>query len=295
MKMSIFPIRVHCWGGLGSQLFAYVLARKIEDRYLNRNVVIIFHSSGITNRTLELPESALNAITYVVRDDFNRSKSPISNNPSKNFWTSNGYSLLAKFTRMVRRLMITSRFVSESNTEVEFDSLAPWLLSTRGHYTGLNLTDVDILRVLDALNLLPRKDNSSKTNAIHFRLGDLLKLKSKSYIRPSEIISIMSSDFYDEYFDVFSDSKREEVIDIFPSAFAKHIKEFHNLDTLSTISKCVAAQNFIGTNSKISLWIVILRCFLQESKASYLPISLTNQLKQLIPADLIGMHKVIPY
>ena len=44
------PISIHCWGGLGSQLFTWAMAEKIAKEYPRRKIKLVLHSSGVTKR-----------------------------------------------------------------------------------------------------------------------------------------------------------------------------------------------------------------------------------------------------
>ena len=53
MLKKIIQIYIHCWGGLGSQLFAWALYLDIERKFPKRRINLVLHSSGVTRR---LPE-----------------------------------------------------------------------------------------------------------------------------------------------------------------------------------------------------------------------------------------------
>ena len=49
-KYFSLPISIHCWGGLGSQLFTWAMAEKIAKEYPRRKIKLVLHSSGVTTR-----------------------------------------------------------------------------------------------------------------------------------------------------------------------------------------------------------------------------------------------------
>ena len=72
-------IKIHCWGGIGSQLFTLALALDLNKRYPKRPIKFIFHTGGVTRRSLEidfLPEK----FRYEVKDDFIEIKVVKNNN-----------------------------------------------------------------------------------------------------------------------------------------------------------------------------------------------------------------------
>ena len=54
MKIKFFPISVHCWGGLGSQFFAWATVEKLKIKFPHREIRIILHTSGVTERFSEI-------------------------------------------------------------------------------------------------------------------------------------------------------------------------------------------------------------------------------------------------
>ena len=67
---------IHCWGGLGSQLYAWAMAEMVQTKYPRRKIEIVFHSSGVTKRYSDL--NFLRSVFNIkFRDDY------ISNSQSK--------------------------------------------------------------------------------------------------------------------------------------------------------------------------------------------------------------------
>jgi len=88
-RMRIFsrlPIRVHCWGGFGSQIFACVIAKRLASLFPARKIVLIFHSSGVTRRTLEIPKGFTGDFTVLTQDDFRTSNAEENSIDPKFFW-----------------------------------------------------------------------------------------------------------------------------------------------------------------------------------------------------------------
>lgn len=272
------PLRVHCWGGFGSQLFGFIMANRLAIRYPKRNIVLIFHSSGVTPRNREIP----NALTanFSVRDvdDFvgrfnGRDKSPAQ--PSG----FSPYSILIK-------LMMEAGILARLNAEEDFDSLKPWLFESRGHYTGISLTVKEVCGLFYLLNLHNAESqiqNGSSSVTLHFRLGDLQRLTTKSHISVERLTNVINSNFESSAIRIISDSSEDEVRLLINGAFSDANVKILNFPTLQVLQECINSCHFIGTNSKISLWIALFRQTLSIGESTYLPIEMWKQFQDLLP------------
>ena len=45
---------IHCWGGLGSQMYAWALLERLQNKYPNRKFKLVFHTGGVTKRLPDL-------------------------------------------------------------------------------------------------------------------------------------------------------------------------------------------------------------------------------------------------
>ena len=72
MVLQLVPsIKVHCWGGFGSQLFALALCNELKTKFPTRKLILILHSSGVSKRVPEIQE-LLVFVPYKIRDDYRR-------------------------------------------------------------------------------------------------------------------------------------------------------------------------------------------------------------------------------
>jgi len=62
------PIRVHCWGGLGSQLFGWSLYEDLQIRYPSRRIHVYLHQGGVTQRPSEIDHVFEKGIIFKVFD-----------------------------------------------------------------------------------------------------------------------------------------------------------------------------------------------------------------------------------
>lgn len=274
--LSRWPIYVHSWGGLGSQLFACIVARRLISRFPERRVVLIFHSSGVTYRGVELNSKISSSFTYEFRDDYN----PYGNSDDSSSDKSHVFFLRS----VILRLLIKSGFIARLNKEADFDSLTPFLREVRGHYTGIHIRMEELKWILDSMNLpnMQKTKLDGSYTAMHLRLGDLLALKSKSHVDINQLIQ--SKKFFSDSkrLLVYSDSEPKEVLRIIGNRFEDFDIEILHLDTLGVIASCLYAQVFVGTNSKISLWIATLRLAFGYGSSTVLPRDLVMQVKHVI-------------
>jgi hypothetical protein len=263
------PIRVHCWGGLGSQLFAYNLQLDIAKRFPRRKSVLIIHSSGVTFRQPEI-QFLLNKNDFRFHDDFG----------SKSVGASDGdrishTSLLRNLTkRSLRQLLVFLGFIGLCNNDVDFEKMKPWVVSIRGHYTHrkVSYSNLEIIerRAEEAGVDSPRKPNQNKIIGVHYRLGDLLTINTKSPVSPNRIrqrIQGVIQQYPNFKVEVYSDvsSTAESLLGSFEKL------EFLQADAWSTICRLSGNQFFVGTNSKISEWVVIFRSSKDPNSISFLP------------------------
>jgi len=276
MIKRYFPIRLHCWGGLGSQLCAWALYLDLEKSYKSRRIKIYFHSSGVTRRT---PEQILFTKTcnVIFRDDFVRidQSSDILRHSYKNS------------VGLFKIILEYFGFFSHANTNKDFDNMRKNIIEIRGHYSHRKISDY-------SLNLILEKFSGNKpaeylnhhlndSLMIHYRLGDLLNYDIKSYIKPHhimELIEAIPKNLSIRKVFVYSDSpKAAESFFTNPNFDFK----FMSVDPLDVIRQSLTYKYFIGTNSKISIWIVLLRLHLNDKSYNALPVQLKNDLELLKP------------
>lgn len=268
---------IHCWGGLGSQLYAWAMAEMITRKFPRRKLQIVFHSSGVTKRYSDLMFlSSSFDIKFI--DDF------ISYAKSKRDFSNGHYSLIRKLTRILN----VSRIVLNCNTNDEFNKIKPWTLSLRGHYSYINLDPAIIEYMLSHICIQFRipsfksiKQDSSLF--VHYRLGDLKHLENKTYIDSDVLGNCIQRTILVKkckFVTLYSDDKffaKQLLKDYLPAETT-----IMDCDVWNTLLNLVGANYFIGTNSKISLWAVIFRKAID--KHSW--ISLPEQMKINAEANL---------
>lgn len=262
--MEKWPVTVHCWGGLGSQLYAWILATRLKTTYKLKRVTINFHTNGITRRDWEIPFS-LGEIGLKLIDDYaaNVDSTALRNVVSEKV-------VFPGIKQKLRYFVQNAGFIGVCDTEEDLNSLKPWVIQVRGHYSYLEPT-VEEAKNLHQLLMSSRSSLSKmKFNACHYRLGDLTSLVTKSYISWERLSQIVARVGKENDWIMFSDSPIKNL-----SNLSINLEELNctwlNTKTLEVIERCIQAENFVGTNSKISVWIAMLRINVLNKGHNFLP------------------------
>lgn len=265
-------LRIHAWGGLGSQLFAIAAATGLRKKYPRKRVQIVLHSGGVTRR---LPEvvSLYPDFSFEVVDDF------IGETSTQNI------SKLSRFVRLSSRTFLTkSGLLSDANIDSELTQVKPWCRSLRGHYSYATIEGAFIGDLYERLSRqIDPTLIEKKYVAIHYRLGDLLNLKEKSFVAPGRIkfaCAELGITLDDKEVSLYSDSPNMALKKLKAIDFQGDLK-IYPVSAIQTILECATADYFIGTSSKISFWIAGIRdyCFSSYSK---LPVENFREFQGLI-------------
>ena len=273
-------LRIHAWGGLGSQLFAVALAQDIHKRFPKRRMRVILHTGGVTHRSPEVL-SLFPEWNYEFVEDFKK-----NGNPQGDSISPSAFDFATRGRIFIKKILIFSGFTSSCDSNQDFEKIKPWILSCRGHYSYRTI-DRNFLSALNAkihVNLPPYE--MANSCAIHYRLGDLLILKEKSPISSELLVSEFQkvSESYD--FDrliIFSDSPDEatrkfELVRGIPVVSPK-------VSTVQVMAYSTDAKFFIGTSSKISFWISGIRAQVGQ-KPSSLPVNNYTQFGGLVGSSI---------
>lgn len=252
------PLKIHTWGGLGSQLYAVALAQDLRARFPHRRLQVVLHTGGVTRRVPEIVE-LFPTIEYRFQDDF---QSPNYSESGEKKSSGGGSKELLK------NILIRLHFVTLCNNDLETRSVRFWTMCARGHYSYRSIGDRFLFMLWDSLAMGELSEDYSSACSVHYRLGDLLSLEEKSPISEEDIKT--------EYFRinqkwnftstfVFSDSPIEAKL-----RFSKFVScELHapDITTRQVMVNAIQSAYFIGTASKISFWIASIRaiCFAGQS------------------------------
>lgn len=289
LQGSLPTLRVHVWGGLGSQLFALVAVNRLRAKWPNRRIALVFHSSGVTQRFKELRAESTIGFKVIQRHDF----------CVEDFRTRNTEGALSSHThglkQILKTLLLRSRFLGKLNTDIEFSDLRPWLLSVRGHYSELTILPDEVRSIANLVNLdIDHELDVNRRICIHLRLGDLLSLENKSHIPIERISALPEIAETDEKFVIYSDSEVDVTKSLWSSNIPHKSANFLSLGAHETIRECVNSKIFIGTNSKISIWIAALRLGLNMGDKTLLPMELKHYVSTMFK-NLNAESKILLY
>ena len=287
--------QIHCWGGLGSQMYAWALFERLQVKFPNKKFKLIFHAGGVTKRLPDLESLfAKNEKNFV--QDFESSENSISGkSPNKKL----GSTIKKSFTRAIKQVLISTGFVASANNETEFSKLKPWVISVRGHYSELR---IDLETILLMKTRAEKSGSNFKINlkqnkaldVLHYRLGDLLSLAEKSPIDTKRIANAIQEakagktrDFW-----VLSDSPLQAVELLRREDPEIRVKlDDGSLDAGQSLIAMSNANIFIGTNSKLSIWAIIFRALLLQEAPSYISTEVKHHVvANLAQSELSGVH-----
>lgn len=286
----MYPLDIHSWGGLGSQLYALAVAHEAQSRFPTRSIRLVVHSGGITHRRNELSEISSD-FNVIEKDDFSggvshqtRSQIDVSSN------------LVIRARMGFKSWLRFSGVLASANTQEEFTRIKPWVKTLRGHYSNLDYSLPSLKYVVDKLNSYESQIISDfqkqEFHAIHYRLGDLITHANKPNIelaRLGKVIGESKINTNDDPVLVFSDSPSEALrrLDGFIDSKRMIYVESNTHEVLALISR---SKTFLGTNSKISVWGAILKDLCGDTNDVHLPQEIRHHLSCL--SALNGFNQI---
>ena len=284
--LNKLTLKIHCWGGLGSQLLALNYYLRVQELYPRKRIILVLHTGGITARNSEI-DFLSNKINLLKVDDYRAGSN------DKQSHTTDSNSIFNFVKASIKPLANNFRFVITDDKKVL--KVKFWTFSVRCTYTSNILRKQDIVHMADILGIT---SNSAEQNftGVHYRMGDLPTLKPSALV-PLDSISKIINDLIKagaviDKVRIYSDS----IVDNSNLQLPKEIdSEWKSVDTLQTISELSKAQYFIGTSSKVSLWVAIFRWALNTAGNVYLPSSIMNQFDQLTNIDRSGSVQIKSY
>jgi hypothetical protein len=261
VKRLIPPVRIHSWGGLGSQLFATALAEDLKAIYPKRSLKIILHTGGVTRRLPEVVE-LFPEFEYEYEEDFQQKSKGAPKTSSK-----------SKFgvRKLVKKASASIGFLAHCDDDSSTKSLSPWVLSIRGHYSYRSINSKFLGQLAARCQSFEPSSIANLDDAcvLHYRLGDLLIISEKNPIGSitvaAEYHKIQKQINYLRLI-IFSDSPLEARTR-FSSLITDETSVLESKTSL-VIANAVRAKYFIGTSSKISFWIAGIRAVVYQNRSS---------------------------
>jgi hypothetical protein len=270
--LRILPtLRVHSWGGFGSQLFTAYVILKIQKQFPNRRIKVVIHTSGVTRRISEFDFETL-GVRMTQIEDYKAAKSQNGMHRAHSSYT---YKLSRVMRRHLYQILKWLRLVQNVNTDSSLNLISLWTLSIRGHYTRLSLEKLFVERLYEVL--FSREfplETQKNTLVLHYRLGDLLNLDEKQPINVDRVEGVLDElRVHTNHLVLLSDSNDAELAEFLKSSMFLKFSKPSSYDPIRTLRFCIDAESFVGTGAKISLWAAIFRYFVYE-KESFLPTEL---------------------
>lgn len=286
-KIKTPTLRIHCWGGLGSQLQALSFYLMVQSKFPNRNLQLILHTGGITERRSEI-DFVSGRINLVSIHDFKNKVEKTNINFLFRF------NLRSIFKNLARNIFDYSRFIITNENRVM--AIMPWTTQVRCSYSNIELSS-DLIKNLGEIVQFPTKKIDNNFIGVHLRIGDLVALKPESLVDTSTINKLINNlDQKEKILNkviVYSDSELN--LDSFNSLIGFTI-QLRNIDTINTIFDLTGPRVFIGTNSKVSLWVAIFRYGYKIPGIILLPTSIFEIFnKAVTPIHQIDDFRVVPY
>ena len=284
--LSKLTLKIHCWGGLGSQLLALNYYLRVQEIFPGKRIILVLHTGGITARNSEI-DFLSNRINLLKVDDYRAGSN------DKQSHTTDSNSIFNFVKASIKSLTNNFRFVITDDRKVL--KVKFWTFSVRCTYTSNILRKQDIVHMADILGIT---SNSAEQNftGVHYRMGDLPTLKPSALVPLNSISEVINDLVKDgaviDKVRIYSDS----IVENSNLQLPKDIDtEWKSVDTLQTISELSKAQYFIGTSSKVSLWIAIFRLCLAVPGSIYLPVNIASNLNHLIDLDKKNFSSIFKY
>jgi len=238
------------------------------ERYPNREIILIFHTSGVTERPLELNLNFPSIIVQQVHD-FNLN---VSSEPRGNHLQI----IRSICIRIFKTALKVLGFIIFDDGDSRVKS---WTLQIRSHYSQEEIPKETFLRFLEILKIQigEFKNDEPKLPAIQYRLGDLVSIADKSPISPDRFSPFLNGL---DAVKVFTDSP-ELVEDLFQEIPNLEICAV-NAEPWETILICAQRGEFLGTNSKLSIWIAVIRAICTPELNTWMPKELSGSIKVLL-------------
>jgi hypothetical protein len=267
-----FPaLRVHSWGGFGSQLFTAYVVLKLQNKFPHRRIKVVIHTSGVTRRFSEFDFETL-GVKMVQVEDYKAPEEQIGMHKAH---VSHSYNLPQVISGHIYQILQWLRLVQSANTDLSFNLISLWTLSIRGHYTRLSIDESFVKSLYDVLFLKESPFITQiNTLVVHYRLGDLLNLDEKQPINIERVEGVLEKlKVHSNHLILLSDSKEEESAEFLKNSTIIKFSKPSNYDPKKSLRVCIEAESFVGTGAKISLWAAIFRNFIHE-RESFLPTEL---------------------
>jgi hypothetical protein len=264
-------VAIHCWGGLGSQLYAWALRLELEAAYPSRKFFFVTHEGGVTRRFSELTFFYPTSTKAV--PDYREKVTPINIDLVS-------YGLRKIIKSLSTRMLYMCGFLVDGDSADPLRQLKGWSFQIRGHYSHRKISPAAISSILATLvaHTPSARLDTLIPIALHYRLGDLQTLADKKPLEFQRIVSALET----------IPNVRQSPIHLFSDSLADAQSLFTNsgfdyLDTsesslIVTLLDLVGSRIFIGSNSKLSVWSVLFKSCSNIDSLSFLPFEVEHHI-----------------
>jgi len=185
--LNKIPLKIHCWGGLGSQLYAWALFEDLIKNMPSKKFVLVFHTSGVTERVNNLGFLRQKIDIREVRN-FKENVNLVNATSSVQF--NSLANIKSIILQLIKVISLKLRFLESANSELEKRRIRFWTLQLRGHYSNTGIKAETLLlmekRARECGQSWLVSEISKVGNYVdsltgsHIRLGDLITLESKT-------------------------------------------------------------------------------------------------------------------
>ncbi len=275
-------LQIHCWGGLGSQLFAWAVVEQCLLEKPNRRITLVLHTSGVTQRSSEL--SALAKIVEIVQvTDFKHNEFSIDSEAK--------VALRGRFKKFILLILQKSKLILSTE---KIEDIKPWTFQLRSHYSRRYIPTKVCESMFNRLVQIELLENSfsevEDVVGIHYRLGDLLTLENKSYVSHEKIISVIQNlssqrELNRCLIKIHSDSPEVAIQKLSPLSedFTIQLVEQNPWETLSAL---LQYKYLVVTNSKIGIWAIIFKVRLGLPHLIIAPKEMKSDLTLILGRDV---------
>lgn len=289
--LKLLPIiSVHSWGGLGSQLQAYSYYRYLMLKK-GRKAHLVFHSAGVTFRDTKDFSSLFPNQEFLYKNDFTIDQSLKS---AKITTLSGSLAFFRKLINALIKKIATKVGIVNFGEGLPTSPILPWTISVRSSYSNFPILPEVLKEINQALEDWSRKNltspfrgQNSSSLFCHYRLGDLIDVKTKSYIPGSQIADAFRLALETRKVDqiVILTESADEAAKILSESLSLNLHfNFDNPEILEVLNYGRLGYIFIGTNSKISFWISLLRYDLGLPKETcFMPAEICENIRNISP------------
>jgi hypothetical protein len=275
-------------------MYAWAFFEDLHRIYPKRRKKLVIHTGANIKMKNEISDFFDGRYLKVVDDFKSGTKNPVYRSVFiENTKEEKGHEKIIRkvgsFTkRTLLNLLLRSNLIKLCSGSDVLNSLSSMTIWIRGTYykRGISRNTLSLMIMRLALRNInfSLERNEDKRLVVHYRLNDLLTIGSKSPIERSRISDCIQKSVQEQ------DIRVVRVLSDSPDV-AKERISVDNIELLTenlsngwdTLKALIAADYFLGTNSKITEWAVIFRLYHDINSPCEIPTSVWEHIKEICP------------